>query len=107
MCILITVGIFEPVAWTNQKRKPSGGKTSLWQMFLPDHLYKGEGYSLLKRKTSPDALTMSRFVVYYVIEQSSRSHEFETMEEAEVFAESLLEIYGDDYLQCLTIEKQE
>jgi hypothetical protein len=47
---------------------------------------------------------VARIVVSYTIGEDFRSREFETMEEAEAFMASLLESYGEDYLQGLVLE---
>jgi hypothetical protein len=45
--------------------------------------------------------------VRYTIEGVQRSQEFETIEEAESFVNSLLISYGDEYIQGLVVEQLE
>jgi len=50
---------------------------------------------------------MGNIVVSYRKEGSFNSYTFDSMDDAQDFVTSLLEEYGDSYIQDLTIEKRE
>jgi hypothetical protein len=50
---------------------------------------------------------MSRITVRYGIEGVIHARNFDTMDEAEEYVSHLLEMYGDEYIQGLTVEKQD